>query len=108
VFERRGPLPTDLGVPVLVEHGPELLVQADLILLLPGDSFLEPPPSQVIDALRSAHDRGATLAAHCLGVFALAATGVLDGLQVTTHWQYAEQLVTSYPRGAGTSAGALT
>src|SRR5580704_3696180 len=31
-----GPLATDLGVPVLVEHGPELFAEADLILLLPG------------------------------------------------------------------------
>ena len=39
-----GRLATDLGVPVLVEHGPELFAGADLILLLPGESFAEPPP----------------------------------------------------------------
>lgn len=95
---QRGPLRTDLGVPVLVEHGPESLAEADLILLLPGDSYLEPPPPSVIDALRAAHDHGATLAAHCLGVFGLAATGLLDNLHVTTHWQYAERLTATYPR----------
>ena len=95
---RPGRLTTDLGVPVLVEHGPELFAEADLILLLPGDSFAEPPPGQVISALRAAHERGATLAAHCLGVFPLAATGLLDGLDVTTHWQYADQLAVRYPR----------
>jgi transcriptional regulator GlxA family with amidase domain len=95
---RPGPLATDLGVPVLVDHGPELLSRADLILLLPGDRFAEPPPSRVISALRAAHERGATLAAHCLGVFPLAATGLLDDLEVTTHWQYADQLAASYPR----------
>ena len=93
-----GRLATDLGVPVLVEHGPELLAGADLILLLPGESFAEPPPGHVISALRSAHERGATLAAHCLGVFHLAATGLLDRLNVTTHWQYADQLTARYPR----------
>jgi len=96
--ERRGPLATDLGIPVLVEHGPEVLADADLVLLLPGTSFAEPPPAQVIGALRAAHERGATLAAHCLGVFQLAATGLLDGLEVTTHWQFAEQLAAAYPR----------
>src|SRR6266571_676329 len=95
---RRGLLPTDLGVPVLVEHGPELLADADLILMLPGASFAEPPPASVIEALRAAHERGATLAAHCLGVFGLAATGLLDDLEVTTHWQFADRLVASYPR----------
>jgi transcriptional regulator GlxA family with amidase domain len=96
--ERRGPLATDLGVPVLVEHGPELFAEADLILLLPAASFAEPPAAHVISALRAAHERGATLAAHCLGVFPLAATGLLDGLEVTTHWQYAGQLAARYPR----------
>jgi transcriptional regulator GlxA family with amidase domain len=95
---RRGPLATDLGVPVLVDHGPELLAQADLILLLPADSFAEPPPARVTSALRAAHERGATLAAHCLGVFPLAATGLLNDLEVTTHWQYADQLAARYPR----------
>jgi hypothetical protein len=65
---RPGPLDTDLGVPVLVEHGPELLAEADLILLLPGASFGEPPPGHVISALLAARERGATLAAHCLGM----------------------------------------
>jgi transcriptional regulator GlxA family with amidase domain len=94
---RPGRLATDMGVPVLVEHGPELLAEADLILLLPGDSFAEPPPGPVISALRAARQRGATLAAHCLGVFPLAATGLLDDLEVTTHWQYAEQLAARHP-----------
>jgi transcriptional regulator GlxA family with amidase domain len=95
---RRGPLRTDLGVPVLVEHGPEVLADADLILLLPGASFAEPPSASVIEALRAAHERGAILAAHCLGVFGLAATGLLDDLEVTTHWQFADRLAASYPR----------
>src|ERR1700727_432859 len=52
----------------------------DLILLLPGASFAEPPPEHVVSALLAARERGATLAAHCLGVFHLAATGLLDQL----------------------------
>jgi hypothetical protein len=54
---RPGRLTTDLGAPVLVEHGPELFAKADLILLLPGDSFAEPPPGEVISALLAAHKR---------------------------------------------------
>jgi transcriptional regulator GlxA family with amidase domain len=95
---RPGPLDTDLGIPVLVEDGPELFAEADLILLLPGATFGEPPPGHVISALLTARERGATLAAHCLGVFSLAATGLLDHLEVTTHWQYADQLAARYPR----------
>jgi transcriptional regulator GlxA family with amidase domain len=95
---RPGQLATDLGIPIVVDHGPELFARSDLILLLPGESFAEPPPGHVVAALRAAHERGATLAAHCLGVFHLAATGLLDDLNVTTHWQYAEQLTDRYPR----------
>jgi transcriptional regulator GlxA family with amidase domain len=93
-----GRLATDLGVPIVVDHGPELFAESDLILLLPGASFAEAPPGHVARALRAAHERGAMLAAHCLGVFHLAATGLLDDLNVTTHWQYADQLTARYPR----------
>jgi transcriptional regulator GlxA family with amidase domain len=99
-----------------------LLASSDLILLLPGASYATAPPAPVLEALRAAHERGATVAAHCLGVFALAATGLLDGLEVTTHWEYADQLASRFPRlrvrpealyldqgdivtGAGASAG---
>ena len=96
--EQPGPLTTDLGVPVLVQHDVAWLAAADLILLLPGGSFAVSPPAGVLDALRAAHRRGATLAAHCLGVFALAATGLLDGLEITTHWQHADELAGRFPR----------
>jgi transcriptional regulator GlxA family with amidase domain len=51
----------------------------------------------VLIALRAAHRRGATVAAHCLGVFTLAATGLLDGVEVTTHWQHADELAVRHP-----------
>ncbi|WP_343587120.1 GlxA family transcriptional regulator [Herbaspirillum sp.] len=34
----------------------------------------------------------------CTGAFHLAAAGVLDGLRVTTHWEWADQLQRQYPR----------
>lgn len=33
----------------------------------------------------------------CMGAFLLAASGVLDGRQATTHWRYAEKLQAMYP-----------
>lgn len=33
----------------------------------------------------------------CVGAFALAKAGLLNGKQVTTHWEYCEQLQCSYP-----------
>ena len=52
----------------------------------------------VIEALRSAHARGARVVSICSGAFALAAAGLLDGRPATTHWRYAEQLQQRYPQ----------
>lgn len=92
-----GPLSTDLGVPVHVEHGLDALPKADLVLVLGGSVAPIPASRRVLDALRTAHRRGATVAGHCLGVFPLAATGLLDGIEVTTHWQFAGDLAARHP-----------
>jgi transcriptional regulator GlxA family with amidase domain len=95
--DRRGPLTTDLGAPIMVEHDVTLLSRADLVLVLPGADHTAPPPQRLLSALRAAHRRGATVAAHCLGVFPLAASGLLDGHEATTHWQHADQLAARHP-----------
>lgn len=95
--QRPGPLGTDLGLPLVVEHGLDLLATADLVLILPSEQFRDEPAGAVMDALRTAHDRGATIAAHCVGTFLLAAAGLVDGIEVTTHWQFADELATRYP-----------
>ncbi|WP_218177730.1 GlxA family transcriptional regulator [Amycolatopsis australiensis] len=95
--ERPGELRTELGLPLRVGHGADALAGADLVLVLPGDGFRAEPSAVVLDALRAAHAAGAVVAAHCTGVFLLAATGVLDGLEATTHWQFADELAARYP-----------
>jgi transcriptional regulator GlxA family with amidase domain len=44
---------------------------------------------------RSSHTR--RVAAVCTGVYALAASGLLNGRCVTTHWRYAQDLAQRYP-----------
>jgi transcriptional regulator GlxA family with amidase domain len=56
-----------------------------------------PPPPAALDALRAAHIRGARLASICTGAFVLAATGLLDGRRVATHWQHADELARMFP-----------
>src|SRR4051794_37533725 len=94
--QQRGPLATDLGVPIVIEQDLTALAKADLVLVLPGADFLTPPPKPVLDALRKAHQRGAVVAAHCVGVFALAAAGLLEEREATTHWRYADELASRY------------
>ncbi|KNX36776.1 helix-turn-helix domain-containing protein [Luteipulveratus halotolerans] len=58
----------------------------------------EPVHAGVIEALRSAHARGARVVSICSGAFALAAAGLLDDRPATTHWRYADDLQRRYPR----------
>lgn len=48
--------------------------------------------------LRERHAQGALLASACSGALLLARTGLLDGLDATTHWAYCEALRREHPR----------
>ncbi len=95
--DRPGPVPTDLGVPLAVEYGLEWMAAADLVVALPWAGFRTPLAPAVLEALSAAHERGALVAAHCVGTYALAAAGLLDGRRATTHWRFAELLAARHP-----------
>lgn len=95
--DRPGQVLTDVGVPVAIGHGLDRLAAADLVIALPWADFRTPPAPAVLDALSAAHARGALVAAHCVGTFALAAAGLLDGRRATTHWRFAGLLAERYP-----------
>ncbi|MFJ5780192.1 GlxA family transcriptional regulator [Streptomyces sp. NPDC093094] len=95
--DRPGPVRTDAGVPLAVGHGLDRLAAADLVLVLPGADFRTPPAREVLRALTAAYERGALVAAHCVGTFALAAAGLLDGHRATTHWRFADLLARRHP-----------
>ncbi|GAA3255464.1 GlxA family transcriptional regulator [Streptomyces lavendulae] len=86
------------GGPVLsVADGLDALATADTVIV-PG--YLEPdrPSAEVGAALAEAAARGSRMMSICLGAFALAAAGLLDGRRATTHWQYAAALAKQYPQ----------
>ncbi|MEV4350297.1 helix-turn-helix domain-containing protein [Actinoplanes sp. NPDC049596] len=94
---RPGILRTDSGVPLQIEHGLDAFPSAELIMVLPGTGFRQDHDDDLLEALRAAHRRGAIVAGHCVGSFLLAAAGLLDGLDATTHWQYADEMAVTYP-----------
>ncbi len=85
------------GVHVSADAGLELLEEAGTIIIPGWSSRAEEPPQELTDALIAAHKRGARLVSICSGVFALAATGLLDGTAATTHWNYIDELRSRYP-----------
>ena len=92
-----GPMRAHGGFSVVADHGPDILDQADIIVVPGWRGADSPVPENLITRLRSAHARGARLASICSGAFVLAATGLLDGGTATTHWRYAEKLRERFP-----------
>ncbi|WP_354071187.1 transcriptional regulator FtrA [Caulobacter sp. 1776] len=92
-----GPMRACGGLRVGADQGLDALETAGTIIV-PGwkGPDVAPPPA-LVEALRRAHARGARLMSICSGVFVLAATGLLAGRRVTTHWRYADQLVSAFP-----------
>lgn len=52
---------------------------------------------ETIDFIRAASAGARRTASVCMGAFLLAASGLLDGRRVTTHWRYAPRLKALYP-----------
>jgi AraC family transcriptional activator FtrA len=85
------------GISVTFEHGPEVLDQADTIILPGWRDVNELPPEVLVNALKRAHERGARICSICTGAFVLAAAGLLNGRAVTTHWHHSNLLSQRYP-----------
>ena len=93
-----GPLTTSAGFSVVAPHGLEGLDGADTVIVPGWHGPRVAPPAALLAALRQAHGRGARLVGLCLGAFVLAAAGLLDGRQATTHWLWAAEFARRYPR----------
>ncbi|MEU8921896.1 helix-turn-helix domain-containing protein [Kitasatospora sp. NPDC048545] len=92
-----GPVPTTLGVPLLVEDGLTALEEADTVVIPGWQPPGSPVPADVLAALRAAHARGTRIVSICTGAFVLARAGLLDGRSATTHWGRTAQLAAEYP-----------
>lgn len=85
---------------VLVPHGVEPLDRLDqggTVIVAGVEDPTAPPDAELVKRLRHAYDRGSRMVSICTGAFALAAAGILDGRNVTTHWHWAKLLRDRYP-----------
>jgi transcriptional regulator GlxA family with amidase domain len=94
--EHPGAVMSTTGFTISAPDGLEVLSEADTVII-PGYYPLGDPSPTVLTAVRSAAARGARVASICIGAFALAATGLLDGRTATTHWQEADSFRARFP-----------
>lgn len=66
------------------------------IALPPGEPLGEAYDAEVA-WIRRCHERGAIVASSCSGAVLLARTGLLEGLDATSHWAYCDALRREYP-----------
>ena len=92
------------GTPVRAKPGFAITPGADLAPLEDADLVAVPAhsghtaPEPVLAALRRAASRGAHVLSVCSGAFLLGEAGLLDDRECTTHWRYADDLQTRFPR----------
>ena len=86
------------GVSIQTQGGLRLLNGASLIIVPGWRDHREAPGTEMLRALRRAHERGSRLLSICTGAFVLAAAGVLDGRSATTHWRYAQAFRERFPK----------
>lgn len=77
------------------------ITQTDLIIIPAVHNTLDEVLTlnqQEIDWVKTQYKSGAQIATFCIGVFLLAATGILDGQSCSTHWGYASALQQRFPK----------
>jgi transcriptional regulator GlxA family with amidase domain len=92
-----GPLTTTAGFSIVLDHGLEALETAQIIIVPSWRDPGERPSQALLDALISAHQRGAQVVGLCLGAYVLAEAGLLEGRRATTHWAFARDFSLRYP-----------
>ena len=96
-----GPVRSSGGFTVVPDHGPEILDDADTVIIpgIHGDLMRAGEP-ELTDAETAALQRipsNARLVSICTGAFALAHIGKLDGRPATTHWAYVDRFQARFP-----------
>lgn len=90
------------GIPVAPECAVDEDPGAEIVILpelwLGPDDDLSGRYTKLLEWIRRKHNTGATLYSACSGSVMLAATGLLDGCEATSHWGYQDLFRTRFPK----------
>ncbi|MFC8719530.1 GlxA family transcriptional regulator [Kitasatospora sp. NPDC057198] len=93
------PVRTDADFTLVPDHGPEILAEADTVVVPP---FAPVPttaaPDPAVTAALARLRPGTRLISICTGAYLLAAAGLLDDRPATTHWALADHFRSLFPR----------
>jgi transcriptional regulator GlxA family with amidase domain len=90
---------TSIGIRVAVDGDAHSAPTPRTFLIAGGDIFPRAAvPADLVDAATSVATGAERIASICTGAFILAATGLLDDKDATTHWKVAHILASRYPR----------
>jgi transcriptional regulator GlxA family with amidase domain len=92
-----GPLPTTGGILIAAPYGLAAVDFAGTVVVPSWRSPTEPVPQAALQSLRRAAKEGARIIGLNSGVFVLAAAGLLDNREATTHWMHAPALARMRP-----------
>ena len=92
-----GEVTTTTGFTIGSLRGLKALEEADTVIVPGYVDVIDPPPAEVLDALRRVVGRGGRVGSICTGAFALAHAGLLDGRRATTHWFNAPYMTEMFP-----------
>lgn len=102
VAEHPGPVTTNGGLTLQAGHAwqaLDTLAPLDTLLIAGGSGVMaQRQDSVLLQILRDQAKAVRRLGSVCTGAFLLAAAGLLDGRQATTHWRHCQHLASDYPR----------
>jgi transcriptional regulator GlxA family with amidase domain len=100
VGPERGVYPSATGLPLEVQRSIDEVDSTDIVIMgsmLFDQEWVTGRYPRVVEWLREMHGQGADLASACAGALLLAETGLLEDIQTTTHWAFAETFRRNFP-----------
>jgi transcriptional regulator GlxA family with amidase domain len=101
VARSREPFRCGNGIPVIPDAGVDENPAGDVVILpelwLAPDDDMKGRYPELLEWIRRRHRAGSTIYSACSGAVLLAATGLLDGREATSHWGYQDLFRTRFP-----------